>query len=154
NPFNPRQITSLPAILRPNFPHCNPTTISCSAFLLTPKPFRRKIPAIAVHFAAQGEPRTGEGGHRRTTLCNIFPAGPCNASTRTVPPAVIGFAPIFPAPTLGSNSALAAAARFKPFRRRSARVSACARAPSPRVRPCVRVLANVSYGFGSYINYL
>src|SRR5437762_4947003 len=65
HPFNTRQITSLPAILRPSFPHCNPTTISCSAFLLTPKPFRRKIPAIAVHFAAQGEPRTGEGGHRR-----------------------------------------------------------------------------------------
>ena len=116
----------------------NPTTTSCSAFLLTPKALRRKIPAIAVHLAAQGNPALGKAATRRKQICNICPVGPCNASIRNVPLAVIGFAPIFPAPTPALSSALAAAAPFKPFRRRSARVFVCARAPSPRVRRCDR----------------
>jgi len=159
-PCNARQSTSLPAILRSAAVPRNPTTTSCSAFRLTPKPLRRRIPAIAVHLAAQWSPRNGEGGHRRTRACNIFPAGPYNASTKTVLPADTGSAPTFPAPMPASNSAQAAAARSRPFRRRSVRVSACARAPSPRARPCAPVRVNFVepianlFRFGNYADVI
>jgi len=136
--FNARQTTSLPAILRPSFPHCNSTTISCSAFLLTPKPFRRKIPPSQFISPPKGNPRTGEGGHRRTNLCNIFPAGramhqPGLFRSRSWLRAHLS------GPNAASNSALAAAApsscsaaAWPPFRMRPRPWRASAPAPASR----------------------
>ena len=103
---------------------------------MTPSLARRKIPAIAVHLAAGGIPYW-ESGRRRTRACNICPAGPCNASIRSALPVDIGSALIFRDLTPASNSVRVAAARFKPFRRRSARACGCVRVHSPRARLCV-----------------
>jgi len=72
----------------------------------------------------------------------------------------IGSALIFPAPTPASNSAQAVAVRSKPFHRPSARVSVCARAPSPRVRLCVPARGNLIepianlFRFGNYADVI
>ncbi len=96
-----------------------------------------------------GKAATGE-----QNLCNTFPAGPCNASIPNVLLEDTGFALTFPAPMPASNFAQVAACRFRPFRRPSVRVFACARVHSVPARRCGRAHANAALvnqlRFGNY----
>jgi len=78
----------------------------------------------------------------RETKCSICPASPCSVSIRSAKPAVTGFAPTPPGPSLTTAAAPAVATPSATFLRRSARGSACAPAPSPRVLLCAPARVN------------
>ena len=78
----------------------------------------------------------------RETKCSICPASPCSVSIRSAKPAVIGSAPMPPAPSPTTAAAPAAGTSSATFHRRSVRASACALAPSPRARLSAPALAN------------